>query len=183
MEHTGQLLSVAPKETSKGIVYEAECGSKKFSTWREEVANKAVPLIGKLVTIRYESKPSGKWENNTLFDIAEANGLPQDASRDNATSQVHAGGQVVVQSTGMPPERESRIVRRSSMKIAFDFVATLYAPTVKEQDDMGIVIGEAQAHAEVLAAQIYKLAWGGPTTPEPKPEPPELDAEAEVFPF
>ena len=163
MEFVGTLMSVEGRQTAKGVVYEADCGGKTFSTWKEDVAAKARQFIGQSVKIEYASRTStGRngqvYENNTLFDIAGQGGqLIPDASRENATQQVQAtpAGPVVV-SNPMPQDREARIVRQSAMKTAFGFYGSLYAGAAGN-----VNADDVAERAYLLAAEIYKLAWGG----------------------
>lgn len=163
MEHVGQLLSVNGRDTSKGTVYEADCGGKTFATWKDDVAAKARGFVGQIVKISYDQKiATGRngqtYENNYLNDIVAVDGqLAQPATRDNATEQVAAvpqAGPVVVQN-GMPPDREAKIVRQSSMKTAFEFFGLLYQG--ERGRDREIIDA-----ALVLSAELYKYAWGGP---------------------
>lgn len=184
MEHSGQVLSVVSKPTSKGNVYEAEIGGMKFSTFKDEIGGQLAVLQGKMVKVAYTTKSNtGRngqtYVNNYLDDITEDGSLPTPALRDNVTEQVQGGGQVVVKNDSMPPERESRIVRQSSMKIAFDFVAQYSGDGPPTEEDWK----NAEERALALAARLYQWAWGGPSrAPEPEPEPGEpVKPEVPVF--
>jgi hypothetical protein len=176
MEHVGQLLSVNGRDTSKGTVFEADCGGKTFATWKEDVANKARGFIGQVVQISYDQKiTTGRngqtYENNYLNDIVLSGqqALAQPATRENATEQVAStpAGPVVVQKPGMPEAREQKIVRQSSLKTAFEFYGSLYSGMQMNDNERRDVIDSAIG----LAAELYKLAWGGPKE-EPKIEEP-----------
>jgi len=175
----GVIELVQGRQTGRGPIYDVQINGQVYSTFDPAASRIAQERMNQLVTADVAVKPSkdGQFQNYFFNGVVE-NGqtLPPRPGQPGAVAQpqpqpgVPMAQQLPMQ-PGIPmaapapasgpkmdPERESRIVKQSSMATAFNFVGSLYEGAGPE------AMEEAEAAALALAKRLYVQVLGPPQT-------------------
>jgi hypothetical protein len=169
---TGRVL----KKTGE-TVYDVQLSDgQKYTAWENELATRAQSLVGKVVNAEVEVSQNGRWTNRNLVNIVESSALfPNPASQTSAAVTVPNGGSG---GAPLPPvvdheaEKESRITKLATLKIAATIVASLFQGAASEGAD------EAFEMLEARAKELYKLIYGEDAPAAAPTITPEMIAQA-----
>lgn len=170
----GQVLSVSGRATNRGgtIFDIAFSDGQKYTTFQNEIAQKANGLVGQPVSARVTVKPSkdGRFTNYYLEDIAPQGQLPAQAmpAPGGTVIPISAGATEQAQIPMQAPDttKDERITRLSALKTAFEFVGALFNGAGPE------TLQEAREHALELARDLYQIGYYG-QSPAEMPDTPE----------
>lgn len=190
MDISGQVLSVVGRNVNTKfgarIVYDVTFANGKVAAvWNDKdgLATKAETLRqqGTSVDARLEHKPS-VGQDGTQYDNYELKDITPAGQLGSAQLAIPIGNGVAgliavpdvaspkipIQSGGgMSPERESKIIKQSSLATAFNFVGNFYSNATAEETDFRSAVNDALELAKTLYAEVYGQQ-NVAQTPEPR---------------